>query len=454
MRLIHLIIFLSYFSTAFAQEKKPNIIFILTDDQRWDALGYAGNTVIKTPNMDNLAKEGLYFKNAFVTTPICAASRATIMTGLYERSHDYTFQKPPLQQEFIDSSYFALLQKAGYYNGFLGKLGVKFDNGSAKKLFDIFQPESQNHYFTLSNGSTEHMHLTDKIGNNAVSFIEDAPKDKPFCLNISFHAPHAVDQSPDQYVWPQALDSLYEDVIFEKAKMSDDPYFNQLPEKVRLGFNRTRWKWRFDSPEKYQKMMKGYYRMISGVDENIKKIRAALAKENLDQNTIIILIGDNGYFLGERQLAGKWLMYEPSLRVPLIIYNPLTKDKRTVDDMVLNLDMAPTILDFAGVPIPASYEGLSLSGYAGNKDQRINRTSFICEHLWKFEPIPPSEGIRTKRYKYFRYIDNPEIEEFYDLMADPDEKNNLRNNPLYTEVLNKIKGEFELIVKEVDQKQN
>jgi arylsulfatase A-like enzyme len=411
---------------VYAQKSRPNIVFILTDDQRWDALGYAGNTIIQTPEMDKLAREGVYFKNTFVTTPICAASRATIITGLYERKHNYTFQQPPVKNEFTDNSYPSVLKSEGYYSGFLGKMGVNFENKRDTSLFDVYKPEPVGAYFRLVEEGTRHKHTTDVIRDNAIDFIENAPEGKPFCLSISFHAPHADDSSPQQYFWPLEVDSLYKNVTIPGPSMADDNYFMKLPLPVREGFNRARWNWRFDSPEKYQQMVKGYYRMISGIDRAIAKIRAALEAKGVDKKTVIILMGDNGYFLGERQLAGKWLMYEPSLRVPLIIYDPSGVGAKTVEDMALNVDIAPTILDFAQAKIPASYQGMSLTGHTKKTKMAVpRRDAFLCEHLWNFKPIAASEGIRTEKYKYFRYRDIPDSEELYDLVNDPWETNNL-----------------------------
>ncbi len=435
-----LLLFFSLSSLAQAQTAKPNIVFILTDDQRWDALGYAGNPIIQTPEMDKLAREGIYFKNAFVTTPICAASRATIISGLYERKHNYTFQQPPLKNEFIDSSYPAVLKSEGYHSGFLGKLGVNFQDRRDTALFDVYKPEPVAAYFRLIDGGTKHKHTTDVIRNNAIDFITQAPKEKPFCLSISFHAPHADDSSPQQYFWPEEVDTMYQKVKIPGPMMADDSYFNRLPVPVQAGFNRARWKWRFDSPEKYQEMVKGYYRMISGVDRAITNIRAALEAEGVADNTIIILMGDNGYFLGERQLAGKWLMYEPSLRVPLIIYNPSGVGGKTVEDMALNVDIASTILDFAGVQIPSAYQGMSLAGHTKKTKMAVpRRDAFLCEHLWDFEPIAASEGIRTEKYKYFRYRDIPSSEELYDLINDPNEEKNLVNDQSSQKILTELR---------------
>lgn len=444
------LLFIGLVGILSAQDSRPNIIFILTDDQRWDALGYSGNTIIQTPEMDKLAKEGTYFKNAFVTTPICAASRASIMTGLYERKHDYTFRQPPLKNEFIEKSYFSLFKEAGYYNGFFGKFGVKFEDRRDTTLFDVYRPENQGGYFRLTHGGTKHEHLTDLMGANAIDFIKSAPNDKPFALSISFNAPHAADSSPEQYIWPVALDTMYQNVTIPPPLLGDDDSFGKLPKPVREGFNRTRWKWRYDSPEKYQKMVKGYYRMISGVDRVIGRIRAALDQEGLSKNTIIILIGDNGYFIGERQMAGKWLMYEPSLRVPLIIYNPNDKGGKTIDDLVLNVDVPSTLLEFADIKIPDTYQGKSLVGYTHGDDYKIEkRNHFLCEHLWDFKPIPASEGIRTEKYKYFRYLHDPTLEELYDLENDPGEEHNLVGIKEHEKILQELREKCNQSIKKL-----
>lgn len=432
-------------SLVIAQEPdtRPNIIFLLTDDQRWDALGYSGNSIIQTPEMDKMASEGTYFKNAFVTTPICAASRASIMTGLYERSHNYTFGQPPLQKQFIDNSYFGLLKNAGYYNGFLGKLGVNFPNAMDSTLFDVYQPEVTNYYWRQIEQGTREIHLTDLMGQRAVDFIENSPDDRPFCLSISYNAPHAEDRALEQYIWPMDFDTLYQNTTIPVAAISEDKYFLQQPEFVRAGFNRTRWYWRYDTPEKYQKMVKGYYRMISAIDRTIGQIREAVEKRGIADNTVIILMGDNGYFMGERQLAGKWLMYENSLRVPLIIYDPRSNYNGDIEEFGLNIDIAPTILDLAGVDIPHTYEGISLVQFTKGGRPEISREMFRCEHLWNFKNIPASEGIRTVEWKYFRYLDYPEHEELYYLPNDPLETNNLASDQKYTDRIDEMRNLLE-----------
>jgi alpha-L-rhamnosidase len=433
-------------SPLFAQKKKasetqerPNIIFILTDDQRWDALGYAGNDIIQTPEMDKLAQEGVYFKNAFVTTPICAASRASIFSGLHERTHKYTFQTGPIRSEFMEDAYPRLLKAAGYHTGFYGKFGVNC--GGDEDMFDeveIYDRGNQfkdyrGYYYKTLNGDT--VHLTRYTGQKALDFIDNASSEVPFCLSLSFSAPHAHDGAPLQYFWQEESGKLYQNMEMPGPELGDDKYFEALPKSVQDGFNRLRWTWRYDTPEKYQHSVKGYYRMIYGIDLEIAKIRTKLKEKGLDKNTIIILMGDNGYFLGERQLAGKWLMYDNSVRVPLIVHDPRGKKHQDIDEMALNIDVPATILDLAGIRMPEVYQGKSLLSLVDRKSKSLERDTILIEHLWEFEHIPPSEGVRTAEWKYMRYVNDMSSEELYDLSKDPMEIENLAGNSKYQKVL-------------------
>ncbi|EPR68703.1 sulfatase-like hydrolase/transferase [Cyclobacterium qasimii] len=434
-RLVLLLLAINVFNSfqSKAQNERPNIIFILTDDQRWDALGYAGNDLIHTPEMDKLAEEGSYFQNALVTTPICAASRATIFTGLYERSHAYTFQTGPIKSEYMQTAYPKLLKEAGYNVGFFGKFGV--NHKDLDGLFDSFESYDRNGKFSDRRGyyyktiGTDTVHLTRYTGQQALDFIDEANADQPFCLSLSFSAPHAHDSAEKQYFWQDETAPLLDGVTIPKAKISEDRYFDAQPEIVKSGFNRLRWTWRYDTPEKYQHSVKGYYRMISGIDLEIAKIRKQLKAKGMDKNTVIILMGDNGYFLGERQLAGKWLLYDNSVRVPLIVMDPRLKKQTDSKEMAANVDVPSTILDLAGLDIPEGYQGKSLVPVI--KGEKLNRDTVLIEHLWDFENIPPSEGLRTADWKYFRYINDKSIAELYNLAEDPMEINNLLNDPRY-----------------------
>jgi len=425
--------------SGIAQTEKPNIIFILTDDQRWDAIGYSGNELIQTPERDKLAAEGCYFSSAMVTTPICAASRASIFSGLHERTHKYTFQTGGIRSEYMDDSYPYLLREAGYYTGFYGKFGVNYQEKD--QLFDVMEdydrngryPDYRGYYYKTMGGDT--VHLTRYTGQKALDFIENAPSDQPFSLSISFSAPHAHDSAPLQYFWQEEPGRLYQDMEMPGPALGEDKYFDQLPKPVRDGFNRLRWTWRYDTPEKYQHSVKGYYRMLNGIDLEIAKIREKLKETGQDKNTVIILMGDNGYFLGERQMAGKWLMYDNSVRVPLIIYDPRAEKHLDIDDMALNIDVPATMLDMAGVERPGSWQGKSLLPVVLGNESSLHRDTVLIEHLWEFDHIPPSEGVRTREWKYFRYMNDKSSEELYNLASDPRETDNLASNPEYRHIL-------------------
>jgi len=430
--------------------KRPNIIFILTDDQRFDAIGYSGNPLTHTPEMDKLAKSGTYFHNAMVTTPICAASRASILTGLYERTHRYNFTSGKIQASYMETSYPTLLRANGYQTAFYGKYGVKYD--SLAKQFDVYESYDRNGNFPDSRGynykvlGKDSVHLTRYTGQKALDYLNSVDQNKPFCLSLSFSAPHAHDNAEDQYFWQEESNELLKGIDMPGPKLGDDTYFNKQPKFVRDGFNRERWYWRYDTPEKYQQSVKGYYRMISGIDREIGKIRAELIKKKLDKNTVIILMGDNGYFLGERQLAGKWLLYDNSIRVPLLVYDPRENKHYDSNEMALNIDVPATILDLAEIALPNTWHGKSLMPMVQGHQLSLERDTVLIEHLWNFEHIAPSEGLRTKDWKYFRYLHNSSFEELYHLKEDPQEINNLATNPKYLDKLTAFRKSCDALI--------
>jgi arylsulfatase A-like enzyme len=421
---------------------KPNIVFILTDDQRWDMMACAGNPIIQTPNMDALAKDGVRFPNMFVTTAICAASRASIFTGLHERTHRYTFNTKPITDDHIAISYPVLLKKAGYRTGFVGKFGVGVEKGATDRMFDSFVPLNRTPYWKKQKDGPD-KHLTDIEGEKAIAFLDTVKPGQPFCLSVSFNAPHAEDDDPKQYYWQKEVDDLYKDAKFPGPKSMTDDFFNTHPDFLRNSESRVRYKWRFDEPKKYQEMVRGYYRMISGVDLVIGHIREALKKRGLADNTVIIFTSDNGYFLGERGFADKWYIYEHSIRVPLLVFDPRAKKAdrgRVVEAMALNVDLCPTMLDLAGVEIPKLTQGRSLSPLLKGQTPTDWRTDFFYEHLFERKNIPKSEGVRNERFTYVRWFEQkPVVEELYDHEADFDEMKNLVAEPKYTEVLEKLR---------------
>ena len=426
-----------------AEQNRPNVIFFLSDDHRAGFLGCAGHPVIRTPVIDRLARNGARFENAFVTTSICAASRATLLTGVVERTHKYTFGTPPLAKEFTTASYPAVLRRAGYRTGFVGKFGVGVQPEATAEMFDSFQPVDRSPYFKPQPDGTLR-HETEVDGDKAIEFLRGQPAGQSFCLSVSFNAAHAEDADKvNFYPWIPALDGLYDDVDFGPPRLSSDEIFESHPAFLRESMNRGRWYWSCDTPEKYQYNARAYFRLISGIDLTIGRILGELDRLGLAENTVIIFSGDNGYYLGERQLTGKWSHFEQSLRVPLIIFDPRLPAAvrgRVPSEMVLNLDIAPTILDLAGLPIPQHYQGRPLTPLLRGEKPSDWRTEFFCEHLMDHPEIPKWEGVRDERYVYARYIEqSPPYEFLHDLQRDPDELVNLVDDPESASILKRLR---------------
>ena len=445
--------------------KCPNIIFLLTDNQRYNLMRCAGNPIIYTPHVDNLANQGMRFTNAFATTPICAASRASLLTGLYERRHQFTFNTPPLRSEFTDISYPTLLRSAGYYTGFIGKFGIESNSkllvenkketlGKMFDVFDNFEHWGPNGYLVKQeDGSMKH--LTDVTADKVVSFLHGRKQGKPFCLSVSFNAPHAQDNVPQQYFWPSSVDHLYQEVTIPNPANSSPDFFANLPDFLQQSLGRERWFWRFDGVEKFQQMMKGLYRMVSGVDTAIGRIRKEIKQLGLEDNTIIIFMSDHGMFYGERGLSDCWLLYEDCIRVPLIIFDPRLEETTNygtlIEQMALNLDIAPTILELAGLDAPKVTQGCSLVPLLTDCSPQTWRTDFCCEHLFDHPKIPKSEGIRTERWKYIQYFEQqPIYEELYDLKRDTQETTNLIDDIALVEETKHLRKRFSQLRQEAE----
>jgi arylsulfatase A-like enzyme len=224
---------------------RPNILFLLIDDQRNYTLGCAGHPIVKTPVIDSLAESGVRFENAFVTTSICAASRASILTGLHERTHGYTFIKPPLKKKHMLASYPALIRQSGYRTGFIGKYGFKLRGQPESEMFDVFRTHDRNPYFKKQpDGSLRHE--TEIAGDRAIEFLKANSKGKPFCLSVSFNAVHAEDSDrKDHYPWPKAVDGMYDDVVIPAPRLSDPAIFENYPNFLKNSMNRQRYHWRW-----------------------------------------------------------------------------------------------------------------------------------------------------------------------------------------------------------------
>jgi len=435
---------------------KPNILFILTDDQRWNALGCMGDPNVQTPHIDRLAREGVLFQNHFVTTSICCVSRASIFAGQYERRHGIGNFTKSFSPEQWAQTYPALLRQHGYYTGFIGKFGVGDDKAveAMAGKFDFWRGiVGQGGKYFIEPGDTNRVHQTARYGGQALEFLRATPTNRPFCLSISFTAPHARDHMPREFTPDERDEPMYAERTITPPPNATEAEFAKLPKSVQTSEARTRWHWRFDTPEKFQSNTRDYYRLISGIDREVGRIVAELQARGLASNTVIIFTSDNGFALGDRGLADKWFMYEESVRDPLIIYDPrepAAKRGRSERAMTLNIDFAPTMLALAGVPPPAGMQGRSLLPLVQGQAPSDWRTEFFYEHDFAPNIIPPSEGVRTERWAYIRWVnESPLVEELFDLKADPLEGHNLAGDPEHASTLAKLRARRATYAKEL-----
>lgn len=413
----------------FAQNR-PNIIFLLTDDHRWDALGHAGNPQIVTPVLDSLARQGIYFERAYVTTSICCVSRASLLSGQYASRHQINDFQTDMDSAALEATYPIILKKAGYNIGFIGKYGV--GTQPPENLYDYWSctNEGQPDYFLPREDGTM-IHHTDSVANDITAFLERFALKGPFCLSVSFKAPHELDSAPPSYPVQQRYADRYREVRIPKPITADPVYWESMPDFFRTEENigRKRWRDLFSSDSLYQENAKNYYRLVTGVDEVLGKMMKQLKELGLAENTLIIFMGDNGFMMGEHGLEGKWFGFEESIRVPLVISAPFlsAKFRGKRSEMALNIDIAPTILSAAGVEISQQMQGINLFDMlSGNVPERA---SFFYEHTFLGSPhIPHIEGVVTKDLKYMQYTEHGS-EELYDLRADPFETKNLAYEP-------------------------
>ncbi|MCB1119925.1 MAG: sulfatase [Verrucomicrobiae bacterium] len=435
---------------------RPNIIYLMTDDQRADALGCMGNPIIHTPNIDRLASEAALFKNAFVTTAICMTNRACVFTGQYAARHGIWAFNTDFSKEQLGNTYLGQLKQAGYRTGFIGKWGV----GHPKQADGILDYNEgfpgQSQYFEGNVKDKQGQHLTAKMGDQAIEFLKGCDDETPFLLSISFKAPHCQDSSDiysDQFPSDPVYADLYQDVTIPMPYTAAAEFHDRLPDFIKNSMNRDRWAIRFRSPAQFQRCVKDYYRLISGVDTVVGRIREQLEKQGFADNTVIIYTSDHGFFLGEYGFAGKWTPHEVSIRIPLIIYDPrLPASKRGIqrEEMTLAIDMAPTILSYAGVAAPKPMQGVSLKSLVDGAEPISWRTSFFYEHWFNANGlIVPSEGFRDQRWKYMRYLypgkeaeGTARHEELYDLKVDPHETVNLAGEPQYQNRLQRMRNEW------------
>jgi arylsulfatase A-like enzyme len=434
-----------------ASAPRPNILFLLADDLRFDAVGYL-NKDVQTPNLDRIAAEGLRFLNTFVTTSICCTSRASIFTGTYARHHNIWDFTTTLSPTILKNSYPALLRNAGYRTGFFGKYGVgdykvgdAFGDGIGllprvpaedAAGFDVI--EDFDRYYYPNDPKREH-HNSRMVAEKAGNFIRTTRPGQPFCLSLSFKAPHANDVDDlimGQYVAEPDVLPRYARDIFTEGPTMNEAAFQTLPDFLRNSESRRRWQGRFSTPWLWQDSVRKYYALVTGIDRTIGRIMKVLAERGMLDNTVIIFTSDNGYFLGDYGLSDKWYGYEASIRVPLVIRPAGKPISQNILATTLNIDLAPTILKFAGVPIPPSMRGRDLSPLWGRPSSQISwRQDFLYEHylpgltnpsMDTEKLIPSSEGVRNERYTYLRYPrQTGDNEQLFDRVGDPNELKNI-----------------------------
>lgn len=427
--------------SSLADTQRPNIIFLMADDQSAYTLGCYGNPDVQTPNIDGLAADGIVFDNHYDTTAICMASRATVMTGMYEYKTGCNFDHGHMLTETWKKSYPVLLRESGYMTAFAGKFGFEFsDTPDGRKLplpeddFDRWGGSSgQSSYKTAKNQSMiayadKYPHSTRSYGAFGSDFIQDAVSaGKPFCLSISFKAPHRP-ATPD----PE-FDHIYKGKTFKKPENFGRENGTHFSEQSRQGRQYSRFEdWGYD--KKYDEVMATYHQQIYAIDVAVGMIRKALIEQGVSDNTVIIYTSDNGFFCGSHGYGSKVLPYEESVRVPMIMYDPRHSNsgkKLRSGALTGNIDFAPTLLALAGVNVPGNMDGADLMNLYEDPNDAIHE-SLALINVWGAKETH-ALGVVTSdaKYIYWNYDQDgfKPTEELYLLDRDPSEMVNQAENP-------------------------
>lgn len=516
-----LILSMGVFSCMGGQaQERPNIIFILTDDQPYSLLHCTGNELIETPNLDKLADEGVLFTNAHASSAISTPSRTCILTGKYERNHGVNFNSgTSLSAEGWAECYPNLLRENGYYTGYVGKnhtpIGDKgYQTGLMEKSYDYwygghehlgFYPkmrhaifkdaESETQVEILQEGMLDFLNPNERNLKGALHFLGKRPKDQPFFLNVCFNLPHgagtkSMKMKPGD---PDIYCTLYRDkeiLLPQHYIAKADLKSPKLPAEIHHVADRQNIYDYCDTPEGLKEMNIREMQSVTGIDLLVGRLIDELKKQGLDKNTILVFTSDHGIFNGQYGLGGKAFCYEYCTRVPLIIYDPtLPELQRTKDndELVLNIDLSATFLDYAGIQKPSDYQGYSLRPILKGEQEKV-RDYLFSENLWSTHfGNPRCESIQDKKWKYIRYYKNENLsavekmkhfkelglksnviyktdmtdvlryrifvdaglkgepavyEELFNLQSDPDESANLINNNGCREVLEKLRKEW------------
>lgn len=441
------------------KDKPLNVVFILSDDHRYDYMGFMGKIPwLETPNMDKMAAEGAHLKNAFVTTSLSSPSRASILTGLYSHTHKVVDNTAPLPEGLVFFPEY--LQKAGYTTAFFGKWHMGNDTGNPQPGFDHWEGlQGQGQYWNPRlniDGAWEQYkdstYVTDLLTEHAISFMKQQQgKREPFFVYLSHKGVHSPFAAAKRHA------GCYQNMDFIKPASYETPQYGitQLPslnpqtETAASGVGyygdemhpdwvkNQRESWHgvdyayHNGSSSWQDLVRKYCETLRSVDESIGTVLSYLKEAGLDENTIVIYMGDNGFAWGEHGLIDKRQFYEESVRVPLLVRAPgVIKGGLQIEQLVQNVDIAPSILDCAGLKKTEKMVGYSFLPLLRG-EQAEWRDRIFYEYYWEFgyPQTPTMHGVRTERYKFIRYHGVWDTNEFYDLRTDPNEMKNLIGNP-------------------------
>lgn len=438
-------------ATAPAGQHPRNVIFILLDDLRFDGMGFL-QPGLRTPNIDRLAKGGTYFPNTVTTSSLCSPSRATILTGMTARNHGIVDNNNSSEAGLtFFSSY---LQQVGYQTAFIGKWHMGNDTDAPRAGFDKWISfKGQGHYYPTTDlpsaavaaGKVNMLnvdgkevpqkgYITDELTDYALNWLEkERDARKPFFLYLSHKAVHSDPLPPPRYA------HQYDRVDFKIPASAANTPQNYAGKPMWVYNQRNSWHgidFFYNSNMKMTEYLRYYYATLSAVDDSVGRIMAYLKKNHLEKDTLVIFTSDNGFQIGDHGLIDKRTAYEPSVRVPMVMYEPGTVPAGTVNaGLIRNLDFAPTFLDLAGVPRPAQFEGKSAWPLINGTIKAADWTApdFVYEYYWEwsFPMTPGTFAIRRNNMKYIQYYGIYDRDELYDLSRDPDEMHNVINDPAY-----------------------
>jgi arylsulfatase A-like enzyme len=428
-------------------KRRPNIIFILIDDLRWDGLSALGHPYAKTPNIDRLAKEGAIFRNAFVTTPLCSPSRATFLTGQYAHTHRIIGnEKPevfnPLSQQL--KTWPQQLQKAGYETAYIGKLHMGNDD-TPRAGFDHWvsfkgQGRYDNPQFNVNGERIERQgYMTDLLSEYAVEYVKRR-HDKPFAMTLAHKAVHGP------FVPAARHNDLYQGATLPPVPNKQDDWSGkpmlQLPEPPRPNANQNRPANNAAQPQRPTPLAQ--MQQLAAVDEGVGQILKALTDIRQLDNTLIIFTSDNGYFWGEHRLGDKRAAYEESIRIPFLVrYPKLIKAGTQFTQTIINADLALTLIEFTGAAPLANMHGRSWLPLLKGKTKGWRETILLeYFHETNFPRIRGWQAVRTPQWKYIHYTELEGMDELYDLQADRYEMKNLINDPQYAGRLREMQMEL------------